>query len=44
MSHILAPVISELCNMNIIKGIFPSCLKTGRVTPIFKSGKQISDD
>ena len=39
-SHILAPVISELFNMSIMEGIFPSCLKTGRVIPIFKSGKK----
>ena len=40
MSHILAPVISELFNMSIMEGVFPSCLKTGRVIPIFKSGKK----
>ena len=40
MSHILAFVISELFNMSIMKGIFLSCLKTGRVIPTFKSGKK----
>ena len=40
MGNILAPVISELFNMSIMEGVFPSCLKTGRVTPIFKSGKK----
>ena len=40
MSHILAPVISELFNMSIMEGIFPSCLKISRVIPISKSGKK----
>ena len=40
MSHILAPVISELFNMSIMEGIFPSCLRIGHVLPIFKSGKK----
>ena len=39
MSHILAHVISEQINMSLMGGVFPTCLKTGRVTPIFKSGK-----
>ena len=41
MSHILAPVISELFNMSIIESIFPNCLKTDRVIPIYKSLKKI---
>ena len=40
MSHILAPVISELFNMSIMECFFPSCLKIERVIPIFKSGKK----
>ena len=36
---ILAPVISEMFNMNIIEGIFPICLKTGRTIRIFISGR-----
>ena len=39
-SHILTPIISELFNLSIRQGVFPSCLKTGRVIPIFKSGKK----
>ena len=39
MSHILAPVISERCNIGIMEGYFLSCLKIGRVIPISKSGK-----
>ena len=38
--YILAPVISELFNIRIMEGIFPICLKIGRVIPIFKSGKK----
>ena len=40
MSHIPAPVISEFVSMSIMKGIFPSCLKIGRVISILKSGKK----
>ena len=40
MSHILAPVICELFNISIMEGVFSSCLKTGRVIPIFNSGKK----
>ena len=40
MSHILAPLIFELFNTSIDEGIFPSCLKTGCVIPIFKSSKK----
>ena len=36
MSHKLAQVISELLSMNIMESLFPSCLKIGRVIPIFK--------
>ena len=37
---ILSPVISELFYLTILEGIFPICLKVGRVIPIFKSGKK----
>ena len=40
VKHILSPVISELFNLTIREGIFPTCLKVGRVIPIFKSGKK----
>ena len=40
MSHILAPVISELFNRSVMEGVFPSCIKIGRVLPNFKSGKK----
>ena len=40
-SHILASIISELFNMSIKEGVSPSCLKTGHVIPIFKTGKKI---
>ena len=36
----ISPVICELFNLSIREGIFPSCLKVGRVIPIFKSGKK----
>ena len=40
MSHVISPIICELFNLSIREGIFPSCLKTGRVIPIFKAGKK----
>ena len=33
-------MISELFNLTIREGIFPTYLKSGRVLPIFKSGKK----
>ena len=38
MKHVLCSVISELVNLSIREGNFPTCLKVGRVIPIFKSG------
>ena len=40
MSHILAPVISELFKMSNMEGIFPIFLKIRRLIPIFKSVKK----
>jgi len=42
VSHLLAVVISELFNMSIREGVFPSCRKIGRVIPISKLGKKDS--
>ena len=36
-SSIVAPVISELLNISIKSGSYPSKLKIGKITPIFKS-------
>ena len=36
LSSIVAPYIAELFNESIEKGVFPSCLKTARVVPIYK--------
>jgi len=35
---IFSPLISNLFNLSISSGTFPTCLKTARVVPIFKSG------
>ena len=40
ISHIIAPLISELFNDSIKYGTFPETLKVGRVIPIHKSGPQ----
>ena len=40
ISHIIAPLISELFNDSIKYGTFPETLKVGRVIPIHKSGSQ----
>ena len=40
VSHIIAPLISELFNDSIKCGTFPETLKVGRVIPIHKSGSQ----
>ena len=36
-SSIIAPVLSELLNISIKSGSYPSKLKIGKITPIFKS-------
>ena len=41
LKHVLPPVISELFELSIREGSFPTCLNVGRVIPIFKSGKKI---
>ena len=38
LSPIVSPIIAKLFNKSLIKGIFPSMLKLGKVVPIFKSG------
>ena len=35
---IISPVISDLFNLCIEKGIFPNCLKVAEVIPVFKNG------
>ena len=34
----LAPILTRLINLCFSRGVFPDCLKIGRLTPIFKSG------
>ena len=42
ISHLIAPIIADLFNESIQTGIFPECLKLGRVVPLFKSGSRNS--
>jgi len=37
-SNLLSPLISELFNFSLERGIFPACLKKAIVTPIHKAG------
>jgi len=37
-SDLISPIISGLFNSSLNSGVFPSCLKTARVVPVFKSG------
>jgi hypothetical protein len=39
-NDLLSPVISKLFNESIDTGVFPSCLKIGRIVPIHKSGSK----
>jgi len=34
----ISSIISRLFNLSVIEGEFPSCLKTARVVPVYKSG------
>jgi len=34
----ISTVISRLFNLSVVEGEFPSCLKTARVVPVYKSG------
>ena len=36
LSPILTPVLNAQFNSLMTDGIFPSCLKTGKITPIYK--------
>ena len=38
MAPLIAPTVSMLFNNSLSKGIFPECLKTAKIIPIFKSG------
>ena len=40
--HIIAPNIAYLYNLSVESGEFPTLLKVGRVTPVFKSGQKTS--
>jgi len=42
ISDIIAPALSDLINKSVMSGIFPSCLKISRVTPIHKKGDKFS--
>ena len=37
----IAEHISEIINLSFASGIFPDCLKTAKVTPIFKKGSKL---
>jgi len=37
-SDLLSPIISAFFNLSLSSGIFPTCLKTARVVPVFKAG------
>jgi len=37
-ADILCPILSELFNKSVSAGVFPDCLKTARVIPVYKSG------
>ena len=38
VSNLVIPIIVHLYNLAIVKGIYPSMLKTARVVPVFKDG------
>ena len=38
LSPVISPIISKIFNISIEEGVFPDCLKTGRVVPLHKSG------
>ena len=38
ISNIIVPIIVNLYNRCVLRGIYPSSLKTARVVPVFKSG------
>ena len=40
ISHVIAPLLTELFNDSIRQGLFPDILKIGRVIPIHKSGSR----
>ena len=35
---IISPIISDLFNLCVIKGVFPDCLKVSEIIPVFKKG------
>ena len=35
---IVSPIISDLFNLCVNKGVFPNCLKIAEITPIYKKG------
>ena len=39
ISEYLSPVLSDLFNLVLNTGVYPDCLKTTRVTPLFKAGE-----
>ena len=36
----LSELIMQLINMSFSKGIYPDCLKMGKVCPVFKNGSK----
>ena len=41
-SEVIAPILSTLINQCLLLGVFPDCLKVGKVIPLFKSGSKTS--
>lgn len=41
LANEVSPLISELFNMSLEQGIFPECLKTARIVPIFKASDRL---
>ena len=42
ISNSISEILSNLFNQSVQQGIFPDCLKTARVVPIFKEGDKLN--
>ena len=38
--RLVAPIIAHIINVSFMSGVFPQCMKSARVVPIFKSGDE----